>query len=205
MTATLAALAPHSRAKRLSPLRFQSFADFFGNDNPVEVEIGSGRGNYLSERAVRNSEINFFGVEWKSKLVELSTKRAERMNLTNIKFVATDAREVVRTIPLESVLIFHVYFPDPWFKKKHLRRRLISAGFLKMMFDRLIPGGRLEIATDNFDYQIAIRSEIAAAALPWRASHEQVNERFLDPVVKTLFEMKYTEQGRVLYYFELER
>lgn len=198
-------LPKHSRAKRLSPLRFQSFAEYFGNTNPVEVEIGSGRGNYLCRRAVRNLDINFLGVEWKSKLVVLSNKRADRAKLTNIKFIATDAREVVKTIPLASVSIFHVYFPDPWFKKKHLRRRLVSAGFIQWMHERLLPGGFLEIATDNLDYSIAIREEIAAAKLPWRRSRESVNERFIDQTVKTLFETKYEEQGRDLYYFELER
>ncbi len=186
------------RAKRLSPLRFQSFSEFFGNARPVEVEIGSGRGNYLAARAALHPDINFLGVEWKTKLVHLAEKRCERKRISNIKFIDTDAREVVNTLPPASISVCHIYFPDPWFKQKHLRRRLVTPGLIQRIFQSLIPGGLLEIATDDADYFRQIKNELAPPGF-----RESVNERLFSPETKTLFETKYLAQGRNLYYLEL--
>jgi len=193
------------RAKRLSLLRFQSFAELFGNQNPVEVEIGSGRGNYLASRASQSPGINFLGVEWKTKLVHISGKRSERMCLRNIRFIDVDAREVVNTLQPGSVSVFHIYFPDPWFKKRHLSRRILTSNFLAELHTRLMPGALIEIATDDLDYFQNIKREVVLSGISWQESRESINQRIFNPSIKTLFECKYELLNKPLYYLELKK
>lgn len=176
-----------------------------GSDPFFEVEIGSGRGNYLVQRAQENPDRNFIGVEWKTKLVELARLRAERMKLENVQFVDADAREAVSCFPPESVSVFHIYFPDPWVKRKHLRRRLITRDFLSELAKPLKPGGLVEIATDSREYFEKIKKEINSADVQWNTVRESVGERLFSPAVKTLFESKYAAKGKELYYLELTR
>ena len=104
----------------------------------------------------------------------------------------------------ESVSIFHVYFPDPWHKRRHQKRRLLTPEFFELLHRRLVPGGKLEIATDNFDYMIAFKSALVEAGETiWSATRQTVNERILNPEFRTNFELKYQAEGRDLYYLEL--
>ncbi len=197
-------LAQPRFAKKLSPTRYLSFSEIFGNENPVEVEIGSGRGQFLLVRAHRNPDINFFGVEWKGKLVRLTRSKAEQFGLMNLRFFDTDAREVMRHLPENAVSVFHIYFPDPWPKRKHLRRRLVSAEVIGLLQKKLKDGGLIEIATDSHDYFEQVKKELAESGQIWRM-RESVNERLFSPDERTLFESKYAQQGKDLYYLELKK
>ncbi len=109
-------------------------------------------------------------------------------------------------MPASSVEAFHIYFPDPWHKRKHHKRRLLTPEFFKLLHASLVPGGLLELATDNFDYMIAFKAALVEAGdTLWSNVRESRNERILDPGVQTHFEAKYARQGRDLYYMELAR
>ncbi|MDH3198808.1 MAG: hypothetical protein OEO21_11275, partial [Candidatus Krumholzibacteria bacterium] len=141
------------------------------------------------------------------KYLKVGWQRVEKRGLDNVLFFKAEASEVVRhLVPDESVSVFHIYFPDPWHKKRHHKRRLLTPDFFLLLHQRLLPGGLLEIATDNFDYLIAFKAAlIEAGEVLWARTHETRNARILDPEYKTNFEIKYETEGRDLYYLELEK
>ena len=140
---------------RLDPERVtEPFAwnQLFPVEQPVEVEIGIGKGRFLLEAAERRPQINHLGVEWANKYLRFAESRAQRRELENIRFVRIDAREMMASIPARSVQAFYVFYPDPWPKKRHHKRRIVQASFLALCADRLIAGGSLHVATDWANY-----------------------------------------------------
>lgn len=197
-------------ARRPGPrLLNRSFAgsvfDLFATRAPLEIEIGSGRGRFLLHRAAAHPDRNFLGIDYRWRFLREGVERAERRGLTNLLFFKAEAEEVVpHLVPEESIEVFHIYFPDPWHKRKHKKRRLLTPAFFKLLHRRLKPGGALELATDNFDYFIAFRTALVEAGdTLWTTATERRNERIMDPGVQTHFEAKYTRAGRDLYYLEL--
>ena len=139
-------------------------AAIFANHHPVEVELGFGKGRFLLDAAQRRPEHNFIGVEVAGKYLRLAHDRALKRGLTNLRFIHGDAREFVEFfLPAGAVHALHVYFPDPWPKKKHHRRRLLDEGFFEEALRVLEVSGRLWIATDHDDYFEAILEGLEAA------------------------------------------
>jgi tRNA (guanine-N7-)-methyltransferase len=114
----------------------------FGNRQPVEIEIGIGKGRYLIAAAQAQPQTNFVGVEWASKYLRIALDRGQKRRLSNLRLVRADAREFVEFfVPAASARAFHLYFPDPWPKKRHHKRRLFNASFLNEVARALEPGG----------------------------------------------------------------
>jgi tRNA (guanine-N7-)-methyltransferase len=182
-----------------------SVFDLFPRESPLEIEIGSGRGRFLLHRAAAHPERNFLGVDYRWRFLREGVERAHRRGLANLLFFKAEAEEVVRhLVPDASVDVFHIYFPDPWHKRKHHKRRLLTPDFFRLLHQRLKHGGRLELATDNFDYLVAFKTALVVAGdTLWARTGEKRNERILDPGVQTHFEAKYARAGRDIYYLEL--
>lgn len=165
----------------------------FGNVHPVEIEIGSGKGRFLIESAQRHPKVNYVGVEWARKYLRIAHERSLKRELRNIRLVRAEAREFLEFfVPSESTRAFHVYFPDPWPKKRHHKRRLFNPRFLKEVERTLIPGGWLWLATDFRGYFDAI-SELLAGS---DCLHETCAEW---KGTKTNYEEKYLAQGRKIF------
>jgi tRNA (guanine-N7-)-methyltransferase len=196
-----------SGTPRLDRSRCASIRELFDNDNPIEMDIGAGKGKYLLARAQLEPERNFIGIDYIWKYLKIGWKRVQKRGLTNILFFKAEALEVIKHLtPSESVSVFHIYFPDPWHKRKHKKRRYMTPGFISMLNDRLVPGGLIELATDNFDYYIWLKGALAELGPDlWRTTRESLNERLLDPDIKTNFELKYEAEERDLYYLELQK
>lgn len=185
-------------------IKFPSFGELFGNSNPVEIEIGCGKGKFLLSRALENPDANFLGIDRVGKWMKRRKTRVEREALPNIRFLKAEARAfLAEAVPSASVAIFHVYFPDPWPKRRHQKRRTISAEFLKLLHSRLVPGGLIEVATDDADYFEAMKKSIAATAKLWENVRETKNERILGGMHKTNYELKFEAEKRTLFYAEL--
>ena len=120
---------------------------------PLEVDVGCGKGRFLCARAQRLSNVNFLGIDrMMSRLLKLE-KKLRRLRLHNARLLHLEASYIVAyMLPPESVSMFHVFFPDPWPKRRHRRRRLFSEAFLAALHRVLVPGGRINIATDHADY-----------------------------------------------------
>lgn len=139
----------------------------FGNDHPVEVEIGPGTGVFLLAAATRDPGTNFFGIEHSyPRATQLAPAIAAR-GLSNARILAADASCVVATVlPPKSVAAYHIYFPDPWWKRRHHRRRLFTAAFAAALERTLVSNGRIYFATDVDDvFTLALRTLATCAAL----------------------------------------
>ncbi|HEY8503017.1 MAG TPA: tRNA (guanosine(46)-N7)-methyltransferase TrmB [Gemmataceae bacterium] len=102
----------------------------FGNDRPVEVEVGFGKGTFLVHAAQARPETNFFGIEIERKYYYYAASRAARRNLRNVRVCCADAKVFLRDHVADgSVEVVHVYFPDPWWKRRHWKRRLFTPDF----------------------------------------------------------------------------
>ena len=172
----------------------------FANGHPVELELGFGKGRFLLDAARRRPEHNFIGVETAGKYLRLAHDRARKRGLANIRFIHGDAREFVEFfVSAAAVHALHIYFPDPWPKKKHHKRRLLDEGFFGETLRVLEPSGRLWITTDHDDYFEAILEGL-----------EPFADRF-DPVeaiwdgVTTNYEDKFVSMGSTIHRRVLEK
>ena len=132
------------------PLRFD---EIFGRTAPIVLEIGFGNGESLVSQAAANPDLDYIGIEVHEPGVGHCMMHADKASLGNLKVICQDAIDVLQhQIPEHAIRRVNLYFPDPWPKKKHHKRRIIQAGFLKLIADILEPDGGLHIATDWANY-----------------------------------------------------
>ena len=128
-------------------------AKLFERAQPLEVELGSGDGSFLAEYARQNPEHNFIGVERLLGRLRKLDRKGQRAGLTNLRGVRLECAYFVQyLLPPGSVRALHIYFPDPWPKRKHRRRRLVNERFPALARQALQPGGRGYLRTDDPDY-----------------------------------------------------
>lgn len=173
------------------------WSQMFGNDNPVELEIGIGKGLFLTYAAKAQPDHNFLGIEYARKYFRMAKDRLEKRPLPNARVICTEAYSFIEDhIPDTSLHTVHLYFPDPWPKARHHKRRIFTPAFLKMVYDKLVPGGFLLIATDHAEY--------------WEWMCERLDaQKDLVPCDRlpvaiegtgglTNYEIKYQKEGRVI-------
>ena len=132
----------------LSPSRLD-FSDVFGNNNPLVLEIGFGMGRSLCEMAQQAPDINFVGIEVHRPGVGALLMKADELELNNLKVFCADANELIKHSIADNALNrLQLYFPDPWHKKKHNKRRLVKPEFVQSIRPKLEIGGIFHMATD---------------------------------------------------------
>lgn len=135
----------------------------FGRDAPTVLEIGFGMGDTTAQIAAGMPEKNFLGVEVHTPGVGSLLKLIGEQRLANLRIIQHDAVEVVTNmIAPESLAGVHVFFPDPWHKARHNKRRLIQAQFVRLLTSRLAPGGYVHCATDWEDYAVQMLDVLGA-------------------------------------------
>ena len=132
-------------------------SELFCNNNLTEVEIGCGKGGVLLHRAASCSFINIIGVEWLRSYAALTADRIFRRQIGNARVVHADAGEITNYLQEETIWRVYILFPDPWPKRKHWKRRLITQTFMQLLVRRLKIGGTIYIATDHEAYFHKIR------------------------------------------------
>jgi len=120
----------------------------YPSNQPLTLEVGFGMGDSLAEMAVNAPERNFLGLEVHGPGVGHLMIQAASLGLTNLRVLNSDVWSVLPSLPAASLACFQIFFPDPWHKKRHHKRRLINAVFLDAVAEKLQPGGMLHIATD---------------------------------------------------------
>lgn len=180
-----------------------NFVDIFGNTNPIVVEIGFGMGDATWQLAKANPDINYLGIEVHKPGVGKLLNEIKRNDLKNIYIIEHDALEVLEfMIADNSVNGFHIFFPDPWPKKRHHKRRMVQRPRTNLMAQKLAFGGYLYFVTDILDYAKFALEELTlteglknkyngfAEPQPWRmqtkferkgmAAERQITELFFE-------------------------
>jgi tRNA (guanine-N7-)-methyltransferase len=173
------------------------FAALFARNAAVHIEIGSGRGAFLLSEAINFPKINFLGIEWASRFYRYSVDRMGRWNITNVKVIRTEAAWFIeKHIGEKSVDCFHIYFPDPWPKVRHKRRRFFNEANLIQMVRCLKKGGIIQAATDDADYFEQIQNLIEARTDLEKAGFQPAAGTQEGELVGSNFERKYIKDSR---------
>lgn len=178
---------------------------------PFHLEIGSGKGTFLVQEAPEHPGVNWLGIEYEREFFLFAADRVRRAGLTNVKMMCCDASEFVHwRLPDRSVDVLHLYFPDPWPKRKHHRRRMIQDRFLEDCTRVLVEGGELRVATDHPEYWAWMEEHFARWTTPTspfeRCPFEKPAGAKEGELVGTNFERKYrreveegTDEGRRIF------
>lgn len=162
----------------------------FGDDRPVEIEIGPGRGDVLLAFGRQHPERGFFGIERCAGFAEGIMERVAKAGVPNVRAVGGDARCIVADyVPPASVEAYHVYFPDPWHKRRHFHRKLFQPGFGELLRRTLKPNGLLFLATDLAHLAAEMERAVARSGFV-RADDVPLRDR-----PQTKFERKYAGAG----------
>ena len=179
------------------------FYEVFGNRNPVHIEIGSGRGEFLIRSAQQNPEINFIGIDLKEKRIKTIFRKLYKAKLKNVRITKIYLdEERIKFLPSNSIEKIYLQHPDPWPKKRHFHRRIIQHNFIDIMHKMLIKSGIVDIATDHEDYAF------------WIVEHFMERKDFISIYkkgftreseighIETYFEMKKREEGFEPYFMK---
>lgn len=139
------------------------FVRIFGRSGAVHIEIGCGKGAFLVNEAKALPEANFLGIERAGRYYRYAVDRIGRWGLQNVRIIRIDAEFFLTDfVPDESVDCFHIYFPDPWPKKRHHKRRFFRPDNMRQLMRGLKAGGEIKIATDHADYFEVVKELTAA-------------------------------------------
>ena len=136
-----------------------TWQQIFGNDHPIRIEVGMGKGQFILEQASRNPDVNFVGIEKYSTVLLKAIRKREQMELSNIYFLCEDARELAEIFGPGEVERIYLNFSDPWPKDRHAKRRLTSDRFLAVYDKILQPDGIIEFKTDLAAIYGSVRSD----------------------------------------------
>ena len=190
---------PDSFEAELKPGGLQGPVDWtavYGRPGPLVVEIGCGGGRALLNMALARPAENFLGVELCGEYYRMAHARANKRRVENVRVIVAEAQYLLACFfPDRCVQEYHIYFPDPWPKKRHHKRRLFNPPFCAQLRRTLLPGGVLYVATDDQEYYAEIEPLLreALAVEPHPGVWEEA------PLGRTNFEVKYMAAGRPIY------
>lgn len=169
----------------------------FGNDHPIQAEIGMGKGRFLMELAARNPQINYIGIEKYSSVLLRAIQKMEELNLPNVRFIRMDAEDITEFFAQGELDKIYLNFSDPWPKDRHAKRRLPSRQFLERYDEILKKDGRLEFKTDNRDLFDFALEELEPAG--WKAEAVTFDlhhdEKMCEGNIMTEYEERFSSQG----------
>jgi len=171
-----------------------------GTTGGLEVEIGCGNGHFLCAYAPEKRGTRLVGIDIKRKRCLKAREKAQKRGLDNISIVHASAEEFLQELRPGSVDAFHIYFPDPWPKSRHRKRRFFTMESLGVMHDLLRSGGRLCFGTDFFDYYIQAKVLVAL-----HAGFAFDDQQAPAAVLTSLYGRKFSEARKNIYLFAAVR
>ena len=200
----LRALPEISYSTELIPVDYFApldLAQIFGRVAPLEVDLGCGDGAFLVALAEQFPERNFLGMERLRGRARSACGKAERKRLRNVRVLRVESSYALEyLLPPESVDVVHLLFPDPWPKRRHHRRRVVTNNFLAAVHRVLAPDGRFRVATDQDDYFRSIRRLMSPALFV-----EENGKRAAPVESRTTFEKHFIATGAPIYRLELAK
>lgn len=176
-----------------------NWAGIFGNDHPIHLEVGMGKGQFITTLAAQNPAINYIGIEKYSSVLVRALEKLDAMETppSNIRFIRMDAENICSMFAENEVSRIYLNFSDPWPKDRHARRRLTSQQFLDRYDHILAPEGRIEFKTDNQELFCFSLEQVEPAgwkleASTWDLHHDP---KLNDGNVMTEYEQKFSAQG----------
>ncbi|MDD6401270.1 MAG: tRNA (guanosine(46)-N7)-methyltransferase TrmB [Lachnospiraceae bacterium] len=168
----------------------------FGNNNPIRIEIGMGKGQFIMEMARRNPEINFVGIEKFSSVLVRGIEKQQVEQLPNLLFVRMDAENIEKVFDKNEVDYIFLNFSDPWPKDRHAKRRLTSVNFLNRYINILSETGGVTFKTDNrplFDFSLEQVEE--ADWILDNYTFDLHHSEYVEGNIMTEYEKKFSEMG----------
>ncbi len=183
------------------------WSELFGNDHPLRIEIGMGKGRFIMDLARMHTEINYVGIEKYSSVLLRGIQKMETDPLPNLYFIRMEAEEIADVFGREEVERIYLNFSDPWPKDRHAKRRLPSREFLKRYDEILVRDGVIEFKTDNQDLFRFALEEIAPAGWQLLQMTEDLHhdEKMLAGNVMTEYEEKFSALGNPIYKYVIAR
>ena len=178
--------------------------EFFGNNNPIRIEVGMGKGKFIMETAMKNPDINYVAVEVCLDVIIIAMEKVKAAGVTNVRFINFDAKDICEVFEESEIDRIYLNFSDPWPKERHAKRRLTYRGYLYRYFRLLKPHGRICFKTDNvglFDYSL---SELDALGLtPLFITRDLHHSPYMEGNVMTEYEKNFSEKGFPIHKWEL--
>ena len=172
----------------------------FGNEHPLEVEIGVGKGAFLVGEASSRTDTNFIGIERARRYWLHASDRLRRQQCWNARAILVDAGYFLAEFVPDTVLTaVYVHFPDPWPKKRHHKRRLIQPALVEQVERVLVSGGRLQVVTDHLEYFEQIEAIVRSSSLLPRNYQRPMTVGSEELLVGSNFERKYRRAGKTSY------
>jgi len=184
------------------------WAEIYGNSNPVYIEIGMGKGQFIITLARNNPDINYVGIEKYSSVLLRAIQKQEELNLPNLKFIRMDAEEICDVFGEGEVDRIYLNFSDPWPKDRHAKRRLESRQFLERYDAILKPDGIIEFKTDNrmlFDFAVDEVKESPKWHMDECTYDLHKDERLMVGNVMTEYEEKFSAMGNPICKYIISR
>lgn len=179
--------------------------EIFGNNNPIHIEVGTGKGQYITGMALANPEINYIGIEmYTSVIVSALEKVLEQNSPPNLRLLNVDGAQLEKYFQKDDVQRIYLNFSDPWPKNRHAKRRLTHEGFLKKYESVLIDNGEIHFKTDNrglFEFSLVSMSQygmlLKDVSLDLHANEPVDN-------IRTEYEEKFSAKGQPIYRLEAQ-
>ncbi len=180
------------------------FKDLFGNNNPIHIEVGMGKGNFIIENAKRYPDINFIGIEKYDSVMIRAIQKLEDIELPNLRLIRYDANNIENLFENE-ISILYLNFSDPWPKARHARRRLTSSDFLKR-YDSIFKGEKKIIQkTDNRNlFEFSVKSFTDYGYKIDMISLNLHEDTHIENI-ETEYEEKFVSRGSIIYKIEVSK
>ena len=185
------------------------WAEIFGSNHPIHIEVGMGKGQFITTLAMQNPAVNYIGIEKYSSVLVRALEKLDAMETppSNIRFIRMDAENICSMFARHEVSRIYLNFSDPWPKDRHAKRRLTSQQFLKRYDQILVPDGQLEFKTDNQDlFRFSLEQAEPAGwkriASTWDLHHDEILNA---GNIMTEYEQKFSAQGNPICKMILSR
>lgn len=167
----------------------------FGNNRPIHLEVGTGKGRFIVETAVANPSINYIGLEKHVDVLYYAAKFAKEKKVPNLRLIVGDASDIDKIFAPGEINQLYINFCDPWPKDRHAKRRLTHENFLAKYKTVLVPGGEIHFKTDNrvlFEFSL---SELARSGFCIKNDTFDLHNTSCEDNIMTEYEMKFSQQG----------